>query len=288
MNGYFWSPILFSAKTAPSIMTVFRSTKNQLRAEKKLGILFVLAMATLYPFAVTSGVSAVYFIQNPGYRLRIAVALLYNIVFNLLLICCIYSLPFARLRSSLNTILWTYLAIFTLFSVAHLNIYKQLFGIPSLIAVGDTNFQESYEFIISLNKSTVIISTIATIPILCCLFISLKKTHSLSITLKFWPVASCWTFLFAISALGLEQPFVFQHNPFLYASWMVHEAVLSKAAFQSSVAHQTNNPVSLSISRPPPLLMYSYWVSRRPAAECLCMDTEDEPTHCSRVYEPTF
>ena len=57
--------------------------------------------------------------------------------------------------------------------------------------------------------------------------------------------------MFAISALGLEQPFVFQHNPFLYASWMVHEAVLSKAAFQSSVAHQTNNPVSLSISRPP-------------------------------------
>ncbi|MDQ6702601.1 MAG: phosphoethanolamine transferase [Pseudomonadota bacterium] len=256
MNGYFKNVrSLFSAKTAPSIMTVFRSMKEscrQLRAEKKLGILFVLIMGTLYPFAVTSGVSAVYFIQPIGYQLRIAGALLFNIVFNLLLICCIYSLPFARLRSSLNMLLWTYLAIFTLFSVAHLNIYKQLFGFPSLMAVGDTNFQESYEFIISSNKATVILSTIATIPILCCLFISLKKRFSLSKTLRWRTVLCCWTFLFVVAWLG--RGFNHQHNPFLFAGWMAREVVrtkaIQKAELQSSVAHQTNNPVFVSISRP--------------------------------------
>jgi heptose-I-phosphate ethanolaminephosphotransferase len=255
---------LFSAQTVPSIMGEFRSMNDvfrpikescrRLQAEKKLGILFVLFMGTLYPFMVTSGVSAVYFISNRGYQLRIAVALLYNIVFTLLLVCGIYSLPLARLRSSLNLLLWTYLTIFTLFSVAHLIIYKQLIGIPSLMAAGDTTFQESYEFVISLNKAAVIIAIIATVPILCCLYISLKKSGSLFITIPRRTVLGCWTFLIVISILGLTREFVSQHNPFLFAIWTAKEAVktkaIQKAELQSSVAHHTNNSVIVSIARP--------------------------------------
>jgi heptose-I-phosphate ethanolaminephosphotransferase len=255
MNGYFKG--VQYKNLAPSMMLVFQSTKNsarRLRAEKKLGILFVLVTGALYPFVVTSGVSALFYIQNPSYRFRIAVALLYNIVFNLLLVCSIYSLPFARLRSSLNLLLWVYLAIFTLFSVTHLNIYKQLIGIPSLIAAGDTNFQEGYEFIISLNKAAVIIGIIATIPILCCLYISLKKNRSLYITARRQTVLGCWTFLFVISMLGLTRQFLSEHNPVLFAAWTANEAektkAIQKAELQSSVAHQTNNPVIVSISRP--------------------------------------
>jgi hypothetical protein len=123
------------------------------------------------------------------------------------------------------------------------------------MAVGDTNFQENYEFIISLNKLTVVRSIIEILLILCCLFISLKKRLSISITIRWRPVLGCWTFLFVISMLGLKREFVARHNQFfLFTGWMVSDAVKTKAIqkveLQSSVAHQTNNPVFVSISRP--------------------------------------
>lgn len=272
MNGYFKKFQYFrykffrsvSAQTAPSIVAksrlmndVFRPVREscrRLQAEKKLGMLLILVMGTLYPFVVTSGASAIYFIQNPSYRLRMAAALLYNIVFSFLVVWGVYSLPFARLRSLLNALLWTYLSIFIIASVTHLIIYRQLIGVPSLIAAGDTNFQESYEFITSLNKTAVIIAIIATTPILCCLYISLKKNRNLSITTRRRTVLGWWIALFVVAMLGLTKEFVSQHNPFLFAVWTAKEDVKTKAIqeteLQSSVAHQTNNPVIVSFSRP--------------------------------------
>jgi hypothetical protein len=60
--------------------------------------------------------------------------------------------------------------------------------------------------------------------------------------------------LFAISVLGCRKASITQHNPFLFAIETMDEAVktkaIQKATSQSSVAHQTNNPVIVSISRP--------------------------------------
>lgn len=208
----------------------------------------LLGLATLYPFAVTSGVSAIFLVSNSGYQERVFVALVYSLIFNSIVIGCLISVSSYFIRVIFLAIIWLYLSIFTVLSVAHILIYGQLFGLPSLAAIDDTNLRETYEFLRSLSLATVGISLASLLPVLILAIMSYRLIKTVSAGSKSL-VLFC-VLAIIVGDIGFRQAFISQQNTFLFAGWLLKEAMPATVTSRNLSMHRMSSEEHVSFSRP--------------------------------------
>jgi heptose-I-phosphate ethanolaminephosphotransferase len=183
-----------------------------------------------YPFLITS---FLLLFDSPNVYLasRVVVAAIYNVTF-FLIVTCVLRLVRPRLSAWLKRSLLVLLALFTVGSVMHFLLYRQLIGLPSIYSIIDTTPDESSEFVHSMIRLDQL--TVAFVLAAPLLWLAVRFPHlpSLAVRRRVLAIASTICLLVGLSSVGYLRYYFYLNNPLLLISYTLPNAILEKVSLQ--------------------------------------------------------
>ncbi|MFD0462844.1 sulfatase-like hydrolase/transferase [Microvirga aerilata] len=209
-------------------------------------VLFGLTLLCMYPFAVTTllNMAAVFYgsggvdfnARSSLYYdlfIRIIVSFVYNLIFFTLFVISLSELKLKMVRSTGLIVLWFYLVVFTIGSVLHFCLYRQVIGVSSIYAILDTNIHEGLEFAQSVIRADLLfLSFLSGLP----LFFGASRflSHrSLEAGCNHVVSYASVTIVCLLGYVGLKKEFLQENNPVLFAIGSIGQSIAEKAAVRA-------------------------------------------------------